>query len=165
MRDVIAAIRPQSSFREIVQVYSSSGVEVVGVGKKDEEFSKEGDWKRGKDRERSRNIKEQPSWDVDVMRMEVKVLCKRVCDTLSHAMLVRKMKKCTRKSQCTRKSHVWGVLYTPSVLYSGSSSTVNETCDTKIENVAILNSLLTSAVPLVRHLSECFQDEDEEDEA
>ena len=56
MRDVIAATRPQSSFREIVEVYSSSGVEVVGVGKKDEEFSKEGDWKRGKDRERSRDI-------------------------------------------------------------------------------------------------------------
>ena len=37
------------------------------------------------------------------MRMEVKVLCKRVCDTLSHAMLVRKMKNVREKVNAREK--------------------------------------------------------------
>ena len=61
MRGVIVAIRPQSSFRVIVAVCWSSGVEVVWVGQKEEEVSKEGDRKRGNEGDRSQDIKEQLS--------------------------------------------------------------------------------------------------------
>ena len=60
----------------------------VGVGKKEVEDKSEGEWNRGKIGESSSNM--------DDMWMEVKVLCKHICDTLSHAVHVNKV-NCERE--------------------------------------------------------------------
>ena len=77
------------SFRVVVAGLSLGDVVEVGVGKKEVEDKREGEWNRGKIAERSSNM--------DDMWMEEKVLCKHACETLSHAVHVNKV-KCERES-------------------------------------------------------------------